>query len=860
MIKRLFFVAALLLSVQLVSAQTMTDDQVVKMIMDQKKAGADETTIARNLLQKGATPAQIRRIKEKYEQEQKGLGAVDLTGEGGKVNRLRDEKNKKNSKIVKTNKNNRNNVRNYNSSEDNYMISSEEEPMEEDEKLKKQQADLQGEMAFLDLDSVVYYQNLLKEKEEVFGRNLFNNELLTFEPAMNIPAPADYILGAGDQVIIDVWGASQMTFDNIISPEGFIIVEGVGKVKLAGLTVAEANKYVSKAMKGSYHGSKVGLSIGEIRNVKVEIVGEVVAPGSYTISAFSTLFNALYTAGGISDLGTLRKINVYRNGVSVAEVDVYDYIVNGNNTGNIRLQDNDLVIVGPYDAIVNIQGKVKRPMMYEMKNNEPLSKLLSYTGGFTGDAYDKNIRVIRKSGREYSIHTVDKANFGTFGLMDGDSIYVDSIIPRFSNMVEIKGAVFHPGMYQMDGSIKTLLDLVEAADGLCEDAFLARAVMHRRRPDRRLEVLSIDMEGILNGTSPDIELRKEDVVLIPSMNEMRGVETLKISGEVNYPGLYEYAFNTTVEDFILQAGGLTNAASVIKVDVFRKVYDPKSYEESDTITKIYSFELKDGFVVDGTPGFVLEPFDEVHVRKSPSHNDIKSVTIKGAVNFSGDYAMRSRDYRLSDLVEDAGGISSSAYPQGARLYRVMTDEERAQREDVMKLSQIQIYDEALRADKEFDMGIADSLMNIKQGLGDVYLLDIDLLKAIKDPKGHSDVVLREGDMLVIPEYAGTVKISGDVRHPITVTYKKGEKLNYYIRHAGGYSDRARKGGVYGIYMNGGVKKISKISSRDIKPGMEIVVPSKNIVRKLSTAEIMTIGTSSMSIATMIVSIVNLLRK
>lgn len=844
MIRRLLFVIALSFSFQWVAAQTITDDQVVKMILAEKESGADEETIARKLLQKGATPAQIRRIKEKYEQEQSGLGTVDITGNGGKNNRLRSGK-EKNSK---------------------FLISKEENTGNEKlpkEKQKKQQKEkvlnMQENMAFLDLDSVLYYKNLLKEETPVFGRNLFNNELLTFEPAMNIPAPADYILGAGDQVIIDVWGASQMTFDNVISPEGFIIAEGVGRIKLAGLTLAEADRYVNTVLGEYYNGSSISLSIGEIRNVKVEIVGEVVAPGSYTLSAFSTLFNALYMAGGINEFGSLREISVYRNGKAVSRIDVYDYIINGNNTGNIRLQDNDLIVVAPYNAIVNIQGKVKRPMKYEMKSDESLAKLLSYTGGLTGDAYDKNLRVIRKNGREYSVHTVAKSDIGTFNLFDGDSIYVDSIIPRFSNMVEIKGAVFHPGMYQVDGKIRTVLDLLEAADGLREDAFLARAVMHRRKADRRLEVLAINLEGILDGTSPDVELRKEDVLFIPSVEEMRGQETLKISGEVNYPGVYEFAENTTLEDFVLQAGGLTNVASTAKIDIYRRIYNPKSLEGGDTITEVFCFALKEGFVIDGTPGFELAPFDEVHVRKSPVNNLIKSVTVDGAVNFKGDYAMHNHGYRLSDLVKDAGGFTTSSYPQGARLYRKMSLEEKMQRDNMIKQSQKQIFEDALRSDKAFDMAISDSLINLNATFGDSYLLDIDLSRAVENPGCDADIVLREGDKLIVPEYAATVKISGEVRYPVTVTYLEGKNLNHYIKHAGGYADRAKKNGVYAIYMNGGVKKISKLSSKDIQPGMEIVVPAKNLKKKMSTAEIVTIGSASASIATMIVTIVNLLK-
>ncbi len=837
MTKKIVFLFALLLSFQWVAAQSISDEQVIKIVMTEKEKGSDEKTIAQKLLRQGVTPAQLRRIKAKYDQEQEGLGAVDVTAI--KRNRQAVDKNAP----VKDRRG------------ENFML--------HDEKVKynnlQKREMLQSEMTFLDIDSVVYYNNLLKEKEVVYGRNLFNNELLTFEPAMNIPTPADYVLGAGDQVIIDIWGASQQSIDGEISPDGFVVVEEIGPIKLAGLTVAEANEYVKDMLGGDYNGSSITLSVGTTRSVKVEVVGDVVTPGSYTLSAFSTLFNALYTAGGINDMGTLREINVFRGGKSVAKIDVYDYIINGNNDGNIRLQDNDLIVVGPYDAIVSVGGKVKRPMRYEMKDDETLSKLLTFAGNFTGDAFTKNVRVIRKSGREYSVHTVEKGAFASFKLFDGDSIYVDSIIPRFSNMVEVKGAVFHPGMYETGGNINTVLDLIDAADGLREDAFTARAVMHRRKQDRRLEVLAVNIEGIMAGTVPDVELRKEDVLFIPSVNDMRGEETLRINGEVNFPGVYEYAENTTIEDIVLQAGGLTNAASMVKVDVFRRIYDAKALAEQDTITKNFSFAIKDGFVVEGEPGFLLEPFDEVHVRKSPVNSVTMNVTVDGAVNFAGDYAMYSRNYRLSDLINAAGGLSEFAFPEGARLYRKMTDEERAQRESVMKLSQIQMYEESMRSESDYDITLADSLMNLKLELGDVYAVAINLEMAIENPGGVEDIVLRESDVLTVPQYTSTIKISGEVRYPITLNYKKGEKLSYYIKRAGGYTDRAKKSGVYAIYMNGGVSEISKRSSNDIKPGCEIVVPTKSAAKKLSTAEIVAIGSSTASIATMIVTMVNLMK-
>lgn len=829
----LFVLLTTIFSFQYVMAQKLTDKQVVDIVLAEKKKGSDEKSIAQTLLRQGVTPAQMRRVKAKYEQEQNGLGAVDVSG----INRDRNGNDKEQSSVG-----------------NNFLLVDGKAKYTKD----KQQTMLQESMSFLDIDSIAYYDNLLK-KDEVYGRRLFNNELLTFEPAMNIPTPADYVLGAGDQVIIDVWGASQQSFDSEISPDGFVVIEGVGPIKLAGLTVDAANKHVNEVLGESYSDSSISLSVGATRSVKVEIVGDVVAPGSYTMSAFSTLFNALYNAGGISETGTLRDIKVFRNGKQVSKIDVYDYITNGNNVGNIRLQDNDLVVVGPYDAIVNIQGKVKRPMKYEMKADETLKNLLAYTGGLTGDAFDKNIRVIRKSGREYSVHTVEKNSFASFKLVDGDSIYVDSIIPRFSNMVEIKGAVFHPGMYETGGSINTVYELIEAADGLREDAFTARAVMHRRKADRRLEVLAIDVEGIMNGTVADVQLRKEDVLFIPSVNDMRGEEFLKISGEVNFPGVYEYAENTTLEDFVLQAGGLTKNASMVKIDVYRVISNAKALSVGDSITECYSFALKDGFVVDGEPGFVLKAFDEVHVRKSPMNSATMSVTVNGAVNFEGDYAMFNREYRLSDLINAAGGLTEYAYPSGASLYRKMTKEERQQREGVMRLSQIQMYEESMRTDKEYDISLADSLMSLKLELGDVYPVAINLEKAVNNPGSADDIVLRESDVLTVPQYTSTIKISGEVRYPITVKYEKGKKLSYYIKHAGGYTDRAKKGDVYAIYMSGGVSEISKYSSGDIKPGCEIVVPTKSASKKMTTAEVLAISTSAASVATMIVTLINLLK-
>lgn len=832
---------------QFIFSQSMSDDQVVKYVMEQQEKGKDQQYIVSQLLQRGVTVEQLRRIRKKYEAEQQQPGALDLTGstqdKSGK-SRLRTEKEKRLDERQKKSGN---------------MIRSRREMLESGEKTVRQEQ-LDEEIGFMDIDSLIYYQKYFEEDEtQVFGRNIFYNEMLTFEPSLNIPTPASYRLGAGDAVIIDVWGASQVTYEKTVSPDGTVTLEDIGPLSLAGMTVAEANEYVKKQLARFYSGSNVTLTVGEVRSVQVQVMGEVMVPGTYTLSALSTAFNALYAAGGINNIGTLRDIKVYRGGRILTTIDVYDYILNGNTKGNVRLEDNDVIVVGPYDCLVNIRGKVKRPMFYEMKESESVASILDYAGGFAGDAYTNNIRLVRKSGREYSVYTVGEFDMNGFLLKDGDSLYVDSVIPRFSNVAEVRGAVFHPGQYQMDGSIKTVRQLIKAADGLREDAFVKRAVMHRQKEDLTMEALSVDIEGIMAGTTPDIPLRNNDILFIPSAVEMKGEQTLTIEGEVNFPGIYQYAENTTIEDLVLQAGGLTEAASMARVDVFRRIKNPDAVQDDEKLAETFSFSLRGGLALGEGQDFHLQPYDEVFVRKSPAYSEQRNVKISGAVNFEGEYAMDNKDYRLSDLVEAAGGLSSLAYAKGARLQRTLTDEEKQQRETSMKNSQIQLYEESLRSERAYDMAKADSILNMRLDLGDTYPVAINLERAMQNPGGDDDVRLREGDELVVPQFSNTVKISGEVMYPISLNYEKGKSLKYYIKRAGGFADRAHKSHVYAIYMNGSVQQLGRRASKDIQPGCEIVVPTKPQRDKMTPQEMMTIGTSTASIATMIATLVNLLK-
>lgn len=833
MAKKILLLLSCVFCLQFAVAQSMSDEQIINFVQAEQEKGSDQRTIATKLLQKGVSPERIREIKKKYDAEKSLLGANNLVGNKKGDNRSRSNNEYSQQRLGDIKKQN---------------------AYTRNEKLGM----LEDEMAFLDIDSVLYYRNLLNEPR-VFGRNIFNNELLTFESSSNVPTPSDYILGAGDVVIIDIWGASQDLIESEISPDGKIVVEGVGPLHLAGKNVKEANTYLNEVLGKRYNESSISLSVGTTRSIVVQVLGEVVAPGSYTMSALSTAFNALYAAGGISDIGTLRSINVFRNGKNVAVIDVYDYIFNGKVDGNIRLQDNDVISVGAYDAIVNIQGKIKRPMLYEMKNNETLASLVKFSGGFAGDAYSEKLRVVRKSGREYSLFTVDRKNMGAFAMCDGDSIYVDSVIPRFSNMVEVSGAVFFPGQYQYGEDINSVSELLSAAGGLREDAFLNRAVLHHRNADNTIEAKSIDVKGIVNGTTADVVLRNNDILFIPSNSDMAGDLVVKVNGEVNFPGEYKFAENTTIEDIILQAGGLTRVASMAKIDVFRQIIDPSAMEDSDSLVETYSFKIKDGFVVDGESGFLLKPFDEINIRRSPMSNKIKNVQISGAVNFDGRYAITSNDFKLSDLVKVAGGFSNSAYVKGAHLSRKFTKEDLEQRDLLLTLSNVEMYEEMIDNSSDANFVLMDSLMKTKLGEGDLFSIAIDLEKAIENPGSDYDIVLRDGDVVTVPEYTSTVKIRGEVKYPTAVNWKEGKSLKYYIKHAGGFGNKAKKNGVYVINMNGSVEQISKHSRKAIQPGCEIVVPRKKMRKSVSTAEIVAIGSSTASLATMIVTLINLLK-
>ncbi len=848
-------------SVAMAQSSSMTDDQVMQFVVKEHNSGTSNAQIVTKLMQRGVDISQIRRVRTRYEKEAKQGGLASATGKvSSNSSRLRTNNGKTRDDYGKEADKEASNYSNY-----RIMGQRDLSYKHTYDNQDEEYVDMQNEMYGIYPDSTQLLRHLLAEqrynRKKVFGRDIFNNKELSFEPNMNIATPQNYRLGPGDAVIIDIYGASQKTIESTVSPDGTVTIEGYGPVNVSGLTVAQANARLRGTLGSRYSSSHIKLTVGQTKTIMVNVMGEVKAPGTYTLSAFATVFHALYMAGGTNDLGTLRNIKVYRNNRLVTVVDIYDYILNGKLTGNVRLADNDVIVVGPYDCLVNITGKVKRPMFYEMKKNESINSLLKYAGSFTGDAYKKSVRVNRKTGREYAVFNVDEFDFASFHIADGDSVSVDSILPRYANTVEIKGAVFRPGMYNIGEQINSVRSLVEHAEGLTEDAFTNRAVMHRMKPDRTLEVISMDIAGIMSGKVADIPLKENDVLFIPTRQDKQIERTITIRGEVQYPGTYKYADNETIEDFVLQAGGLTDKASIVNVNVSRRVSDAKALQPDSLIAQTFTLSLKDGFVIDGTPGFVLMPFDEVSIRKSPAYNELENVSIEGEVMFAGAYTLTKRNTRISDLFYKAGGATNQAYIKGARLIRRANSTEKARMEAVLKMQREQQQKNLLQLAASSNSGnlqqAAEGAKNAeleKFNVPDEYPVGIDLAAALKNPGCDDDLVLREGDRLVVPQYTGTVKINGAVMYANTVAYEKGKRASYYIDQAGGFASDAIKSKSYIIYMNGKVAKVGH--GAKVQPGCEIVVPAK-LKRKMSIAETMSLGTSMSSIAAMIATIANL---
>ena len=808
----------LLLSVQIAMAQGMSDQQVLQFIQRETKAGTSQSQIVTKLMQRGVKVEQIQRLRKQYDSKIQNarMGAVADQAVSEVGERMRQQ-NAATRRTMGTMGNTQQTGDDASEQDDEFALST----------------------PAARLDTVA---NLFHGRK-VFGRDIFNNKNLNFEPNMNIATPQNYVLGPGDKVYVDIYGASQKTEELTVSPDGAITVPGYGPIQVAGLTVAAAQSRLRSTLGSRYTSSSLKLTVGQTRTIQVNVMGEVMVPGSYTLSAFATVFHALYMAGGTNTIGTLRNIHVYRQGRLVSTVDVYQYILSGRLAGNIRLQDNDVIQVGPYECMVDITGQVKRPMLFEMRRNESVKTLLDYAGGFAAKAYKEQVRLVRRSGRLKTVYNVKEFDLTGFKLADGDSLSVDSMLDRFENMVEVRGAVFRAGMYRLGDEVTSVKSLLEAADGLMEEAMTARAVLRRVKPNRTFEVIAVDVQGILDGTVADMPLKNEDILFIPTQQERLTERTVTIQGEVQFPGQYEFADNESVEDLILRAGGLTDAASLSKVDVSRRIRDPKALTAGQDISQNFTFAIKDGFVVDGQQGFTLQPYDVVQVRRSPGYMEPRTVRVNGEVAFGGQFTLSKKNQRLSDLIHAAGGVTTQAYVRGARLERQMTDDEKVRLKAVLDMAK-------QNADGK------DSVNLEKLSMADTYTVGIDLERAIQEPGSDYDIVVREGDRLVIPEYNGTVRISGNVLFPNTVAYQKGKSWKYYVNQAGGFGNRSRKSHTYIVYQNGTVSQVGK---GKIEPGCEIIVPQKGKKDMTNIMQWVSIGTSMASLATMFATIANLIK-
>ena len=794
-----------LLAVCSLSAWAMTDNEVIEYIKKQTAAGKTEQQIGKELMARGVTPEQAERIKTLYNSRQGS------------------EPNVTSMSIDATRTERRNDA-------------STEIAEESFDKIN-QEVDKEG--------------NETVSARNIYGHNVFNSRALTFEPSENLATPQNYRLGPGDEIVIDIWGTSEDHLRQTISPEGSIMISQLGPVYLNGLTINEAGNHIRNSFAQKYAGvsdaeTDIQVTLGQVRTIQVDLMGEVSTPGTFRMSPFSTVFHALYRAGGINDIGSMRNIQVLRNGTKIAGIDIYKYLFDGKTDGNIRLQEGDVIIVPPYGNLVNIEGNVKRPMYYELKPGETVKNLIDYAGGFAADAYADMIRLSRQSGTENELHNIGKDEYAAYTLQDGDMISVGTILDRFANRVELKGAVYRPGTFAINNDLKTISQLIAKADGLTDDAYKQRALLYREGDDLQLEIIAVNLGELLDGKATDITLKRNDLLVISSIHELQERGELTIQGLVARPGEYPYADNTTLEDLIFQAGGLLEGASTARVDISRRISDPNATTQTQMISKVYTISIENGLVAGDNKGFIMKPYDYVQVRTSPGYSAQKFVTVNGEVLFAGDFALEKRNERISDIIRRAGGLLDEAYVRGAHMTRQLTEDEYAARQEALRL--------ALSNNKE---GQNDSIdINLIQ-VSRNYNVGIDLEKALANPGSNYDIVMQPGDQIFIPEQQSTVKISGEVMFPNTVVFEPGKKIKDYIDQAGGYGQRAKKGKAFVVYLNGTVAKAKR--NTPIEPGCHIIVPTKPTSDGTDWTKILSIATSFSSVATMAATVSNILK-
>jgi len=684
-----------------------------------------------------------------------------------------------------------------------------------------------------------------EKTKKIFGYQLFNSQNLSFEPAINIPIPRDYVLGISDQLSINVWGASQTKYQLTIDKNGAITIPDVGPVYLAGLSFEKGQLLIKSrlmaiysGMTGEFPNTWAEVSLGAVRSIKINVIGEINAPGTYTLPSTASAFNALYLSGGPNENGSFREIRLIRDGVTFKTIDVYDFLINADPTANVQLREQDIIFVPNYKTRVEIAGEIKRKGIFEIKTTETMSDLIRFAGGFGDKAYTHALTVIRNNDREREVRSVADTDFSKFALQNGDSIRADSILNRFSNRVAIKGSVFHPGNYELTPGMK-LSDLIKKADGLREDAFMNRGLISRIKEDNSPENISFDLKEVMKGNN-DILLRKEDKVLISSIFQMREERTVNIVGEVIKPETFVFEDNMTLGDVIFKAGGFREQADISVVEVSRRLSYEQAAKVTDKMNDIFQFALTRDLKLSPTDAaFKLMPFDEVYVRRAPGYRDQGTVMITGEVIYAGSYAISDKNEKISNVIKRAGGLIPGAFVSGATLTRTY------------KLSEAEI--EKKKQLMKRDTTLRDSLLTLKS----TYPVGIELEKILASPGSSIDLLLLPGDVINVPRQLQTVKVSGNVMNPLALTYEKRFSLSRYIDRAGGYDDRARKSRTYVIYPNGTTAStrgfIFRRSPR-ITPGSEIIVPKK-AVKTDNTMKWIAIASTLASVATAVATLV-----
>ncbi|WP_439185248.1 SLBB domain-containing protein [Carboxylicivirga taeanensis] len=700
-------------------------------------------------------------------------------------------------------------------------------------------------MAFDMVESVKEPVDSAQIDTRIFGFSFFNNENLSFEPNVNIPVPSSYVIGAGDEILIDVWGMSQQNYMFNVDKNGNITIPNIGPIRLGGLTQDAASKRILNKLSSIYNDLKsstpqtfASVSIGSVKAIKVNVIGEVFLPGTYTIPGTASAFNALYLSGGPNPNGSFRNIQVIRNGKVHAVLDVYEYLLKGKSSVNIPLREDDVILIPTYEKRIKVGGELKRNGLFEAKDNETVADIIEYAGGFTEEAYTHRLELYRNSSRQKVFKDIFSDQFAATILQSGDSVYVGPILARFKNKVSITGAVYRPGNYELSDNL-TLKQLIDKADGIREDAFLNRGMITRLRSDLSLQNITFDVSAVLRG-EVNYELQREDMVTISSIESLREVRTVEIFGDVQYPGEFDFQEDMTLSDLVFKAGGFKESASDSYIEVSRRLSHEEAKKASAKIADVYQFNISRDLKMHGEDAaFVLQPFDQVFVRRAPGFENKSVVHVRGEVNYAGQFSLTSKNERISTIIARAGGFTPDAYAAGAMLTRrsAKSEKERKLREQLMK------NDKSIELN---DIGFD--------------VVGIDLEKIMKNPGSKDDIFLKDGDELIIPRELQTVEVSGAVLNPLSVSFQKGKSLRHYVRTGGGFALRAKKGKVYVIYPNGVAAATKNYvffnSYPKVLPGTEIVVPKKPEKAPMSAASWIAIASSLASLSLTIVTVIN----